>query len=180
LMLLNWYGHEPSLGEVESHTKTRWFNAGGEGFGMTVPGYVQSALTEMGVKSTLRNGSLGNLKHYVSCGRLPIVLLRSSTSTWHYVVVIGYDEDVIICADPGYGRRLRIPVANFLSSWEFKTDMRGNKSGIKCPLCGGTGRYELGMSCDLCNRDKIIDPLLTLLSDAGVSPRTMIVPDHAR
>jgi len=94
---------------------------------MTAPDYIPVILKEYGVSAKLRYGRLGKVKHYVSQDRPVIVLLRSGYQTWHYVVVIGYDAEKIIVADPGYGQIEEMPNDHFFMAWDFSGDMDGEK-----------------------------------------------------
>lgn len=150
LMLLKRYGKDYTLDEVKDSTKTQWLTYNDQPIGMTSPEYLPIAMTKMGLPSLMLRGDLKRLKYYISQRRPVIVLLRSGELTWHYVVVIGYTEDVIVVADPGWGQRVEMPVENFLGSWSFKTDMRGNECGH--------------------------ESLVFLLKAAEVRSHTMIVP----
>jgi predicted double-glycine peptidase len=88
----------------------------------------------------------------ISENRPSIVLVRSGEYTWHYVVAIGYDEEGITVADPGWGMRRTLKNEHFHGTWSFATDMSGEES-----------------------KDKIVAGLLSL---AEVHPFTMIVPNE--
>jgi len=160
-MLVNWRGGECSVCEAETYAGTRWFEWGGGYFGMTTPEGVSSSLSKLGVRNRLVRGGLGDLKHYVSRDRPPVVLVRSGDENWHYVVILGYTLGEVIYADPSGGVRRVCSVENFVSSWEFRTDMRGRVCGIGCFLCGGRGGYGWGVGCDLCGGRGKIDPLVS-------------------
>jgi len=151
-MVLQRYGKDVTLTEVKEKTKTQWFQYEGKSIGMTSPEYIPIALGHFGVSARYRRGYVGRLKHYVSQDRPCIVLLRSGEYTWHYVVVVGYDEKYIYVADPGTGRREKMKVLHFEASWKFEANMRG----------------ELLES----------DWLNSVLRAAEVYPYTMIVPKH--
>lgn len=181
-MLLQSYGKDVSLEDVKSVTKTQWFKWKGESIGMTSPDMIAVALNHFGVKSKMRRGDLDQIKHYVSLGRPPVVLVRSGSVYWHYVVVIGYNESEIIIADPGSGKREVMPVEHFLGSWSFKTDMNGKDMTITCNTCNGTGRwmdFDLGplSRCEVCDGSgRSPDMLVFLLRVGEVYSNTMIVP----
>lgn len=172
-----WCGRPCTVREAEKYTKTKWFESDKRPVGMTVPDYIAIALKDLGVPATLRRGNLNNLKYYVSRNRPPVVLVRTADDTWHYVVVVGYTTDRITYADPAGGVRTSCPTAHFVGAWEFRTDLDGIICGLPCPLCGGAGRYGWGAGCDVCGGDRVLDPLVHLLQEAEVHPRTMIVPD---
>lgn len=124
-MVLNYYGHSVSVDQVSEESKTEWIEYKDESIGMTTPEYIPIALKHFGVPSKTRRGYLPRLKYYVSSGKPCIVLLRSGEFLWHYVVVIGYNVDFIIVADPGSGSCMEMPNEAFVGSWSFKTNMSG-------------------------------------------------------
>ncbi len=172
-MLLSYYGKSATPREVAVRTRTKWFRWDGEDVGMTAPMYVAVALGHFGVPSTVRRGGVENLKHFISTGRPPVVLVRSGNTTWHYVVAFAYTADQFVVADPGGGARREMSAGDFLGAWRFTHDMGGNLCGLACPACGGAGR------CGLCWGGPF-DPLRDLLRAGGVYDQTMIVPDNKR
>lgn len=185
LMLLRLYGKQPTLNEVQAQTKTKWLEYKGAPIGMTSPEYISVALRHFGVRARMRSTRLDGLKEYVSQNRPCIALLRSSRTTWHYVLVTGYDPSTVIIADPAGGVREEMPVANFLGAWEFKTDMDGVPVTMPCSVCGGSGHLlppELGpvSICDICSGSgRQPDLIASFLRTADVNPNTLIVPDRA-
>jgi hypothetical protein len=185
LMVLKRYGHNPTLDEVKSHTKTKWFSYNGKDIGMTSPDYVAIALRHYGVHAKLKRGDMTMLKHYISSDKPCIVLLRSSSVTWHYVVVIGYDDSKIVLADPGGGVRWEIPVDHFKMAWSFTGDMEGNLTTLACPICKGSGKwnsFDLGLLsiCDICGGSgRQPDYLTGILKLADVYSYTIIVPSES-
>jgi predicted double-glycine peptidase len=183
LMLLRRYKKNPKFEEVESLTRTKWFEYKGEPVGMTSPDYISVALRKCGVNSRLRRGNIDSLKHYISQDRPCIVLVRSSNTTWHYMVATGYSEKVMLFADPAIGNVRVLTLKDFLGSWNFLTDMDGNDVVGKCSLCGGTGKWmnmPLGplSRCELCGgTGRKLDFLSSILRAADVYPWTMIVPN---
>jgi ABC-type bacteriocin/lantibiotic exporter with double-glycine peptidase domain len=150
-MVLNRYGKDVTLDEVKAKTKTQWLKYKGKSIGMTSPEYIAVALRHFGVSAKQRRGYVRRLKHYVGRNHPCVVLLRSGEYTWHYVVVIGYDEERIYVADPGSGRR-EMKIEHFEGAWKFETNMRGE------PLESGW--------------------LNTVLRVAEVYPYTMTIPKH--
>lgn len=181
-MVLAKYGIDRTVSEVEVKTKTKWFRYKGRDIGMTAPEYVATALTQLGVPSSLKGGGLDELKHYVGLGRPVIVLVRSGEYLWHYFVVVGYDEQDVVIADPAGGRRYNMRADSFLGAWAFDFDLDGNPMGGKCAVCGGTGqwlRLHLGplSLCEACDgTGRKPDYIRTLLLAAEIRPMTMIVP----
>jgi predicted double-glycine peptidase len=84
-------------------------------------------LQKFGLYVTKRNGNIDNIEYLVSCGKPTIVLLRSGAKTWHYVVVIGFNDTHIVIADPGWGEKWSIPIEAFKGAWDFRTDMGGTR-----------------------------------------------------
>jgi ABC-type bacteriocin/lantibiotic exporter with double-glycine peptidase domain len=128
-MLLNYYNISATIEEVQKKTKTHWLTYHDKSIGMTAPDYIPKALDEFGLHARLKEGTLDQVKQYVSQNRPVIVLVRSGLKMWHYVVVIGYNNETIYIADPGSGQEEEMPVANFIGSWSFATDMTGEKFG---------------------------------------------------
>lgn len=183
LMVLQRYGEDVTLDEVKAQTKTEWFEHNGESIGMTAPDYIPQALSHFGVPAKMKAGNMDRLKHYVSQDRPVIVLLRSSKTTWHYVVAVGYNEDSVMLADPGPGKFKALKNEWFMGAWSFETDMRGKSAVADCALCKGTGEMVSNFGplseCQLClGTGKASDVLVTLLHAAEVKPMTMIVPQR--
>ena len=128
-MFLNYYNISTTIEEVQKRTKTHWLTYHDKSIGMTSPDYIPKALNEFGLHASLKEGTLDQIKQYVSQNRPVIVLVRSGFKTWHYIVVIGYDENTIYIADPSSGQEEEMSVENFISSWNFSTDMTGEKFG---------------------------------------------------
>lgn len=185
VMLLEKYGKIVSLEDVKNHAKTQWFHHNNEPVGMTSPELLNYAIKKLGVDSELKNGKIDDIKYYVSQKRPPIVLLRSSRNTWHYVLVIGYTEEKIIIADPAIGAKSEIKTNDFLGAWDFLTDMSGRPASSTCLVCSGTGRWvsvQFGplSICEICGGSGLQpDYLGLLLKAADIYPRTLIVPKFA-
>ena len=178
LMLLERYGKDPDIDDVEKQTKTRWFTLKGRPIGMTAPEYIKSALNHFGVDSKVKTGSLTTLKQQVGNDTPVIVLVRSGKAEWHYVVVIGYSETEIITADPSGGCRKRMNLKAFEGCWKFETDMEGNSVHEPCAACKGTGwRWDQLGICQECEGKGYTPDLLSqALRFAEVYSNTMIVP----
>jgi len=181
-MVLNRYGIDVKLNDVESKTKTEWFHYGRKPVGMTSPEFIASAMTHFGVSAKLKRGSIAELKYYVSTGKPVIVLVRSGQTTWHYVVVVGYTKEIIIIANPSSGKVEMMKAKHFIGSWEFTMDMSGNDMSVECAFCKGSGKItniNAGplTTCPLCDgHGTSPDVLASLLKSAEVHPKTMIVP----
>lgn len=182
LMILKRYGINVNLDEVQDNTKTEWFVYNEQPIGMTSPDYISRTLSQYGVSSKMRTGSLNLLKHHVSKNKPVIVLLRNGEKNWHYVVVIGFNELKVTIADPIGGRKRDMITEDFVGAWEFKTDMYGDSVALKCPICKGSGRWiekfgPLGI-CEICSGSgRQPDYVGVLLRAADIYPFTMIVPE---
>lgn len=184
LMVLRRYGKSATLDQVKAEAKTQWFTFHGKPVGMTSPDYVARAMTKLGVPCVMRQGSgtTAKVKHFVSQNRPVIVLVRSSPTTWHFVVVVGYDDNKIVVADPSRGARREMPLQDFESCWAFTTDMDGVPVTSPCGVCAGSGKIfaiDLGpvFVCDVCGGSgRQPDYVGGLIRTADVYPNTMIIP----
>ena len=153
-MILHHYGHKGvTVDETKALTKTVWFTYRTKDIGMTSPDYLPIAMRKLGVPSQMKYGSIDTLKHDVSEGRPVIALVRSSETTWHYIVVRGFTQEKMLIADPGGGELYEMPLEKFVGCWSWNTDMDGT----------------------VCKDDY----LCTLLRAAEVYPYTYIAPDKA-
>ncbi len=95
-MIIEYYTQEkPDIEIIKKYAKTTWYSDDNTKIGMTIPFYIKIALSKYGIESDIKKGNLDLLKAYVDNNRPPIVLLRSGLQYWHYVVVIGYNENQI-------------------------------------------------------------------------------------
>lgn len=125
LMVLRYYGIEASLSDVKKKTKTVWYTSHGVDFGMTAPALVQEALNSYGLNVRLDYAGMDRLKNIVAHGKPCIVLVRSGEWNWHYVVVVGYERDVIYFANPSNGKIERLLVDEFEKAWNWRGDLLG-------------------------------------------------------
>lgn len=183
LMVLKRYGVDNiKLDDVKSKTKTEWFSYGRKPIGMTSPDMLAPAMNHFGVNASMRKGSIKSLKYFVSTDRPVIVLVRSSQTTWHYIVVVAYDKDTFKVADPASGSLKSMKLEDFKTAWEFTSDMSGNSTVQNCNFCKGTGKVgnvnagPLNI-CPVCEGQCTVpDVMVKLLEVAEVHPKTMIVP----
>ena len=179
-MVLKLYGKDVSIEDIKKVAKTTWYKSNEAEIGMTAPEYIETALKHFGVPCKLKTGDLNDLKAYIERDRPPIVLLRSSKTTWHYVAVIGYTRTGFAIADPaGYEHTMENSV--FENAWNFSSDMYGAKITDPCKVCGGDGKIselpgQLG-KCDNCaGTGEGSDVLVQLLNLADVTGNMLIVP----
>lgn len=154
-MLLNYYGIDAGIGPLKTRAGTRWLEAGGFKLGMTLPGNLTEAIQSYGLRVDLVRGNTNDLINYIDQGRPPILLVRSGRGTWHYFVVVGYDNDGagFFVADPQTGTFWWNTRDALEASWRYSADIQGNyipddhcgnchgsgKIWTKCPICGGSG-----------------------------------------
>jgi len=174
-MVLNYYGKSVKCSDVENYVLHKT-NLMGKRIGFSLPHGIANGLDHFGVKSKVSRSNLFHIKWNVSNDRPVIVLLRSETDLWHYVIVIGYTKEDILIADPDSGQKEWMLTKNFLSSWKFTTDMRGDHVGSLCWLCKGSGKFLL-LPCDVCLGNGYIDTYRTAIRTAGIYSNTMIVPN---
>ncbi|MCK9458515.1 MAG: cysteine peptidase family C39 domain-containing protein [Proteobacteria bacterium] len=127
VMVAEYYGKKLTVVEAKKLGKTIWGTYKGKEIGMTSPDYVPVILQKVGLSITLEKGNLNKLQHYVSLNKPIMVLVRTGDKFWHYVVVIGYNQDKIFISDPGFGEIYSISNKDFLSAWSFSGTLRGEK-----------------------------------------------------
>jgi len=128
-MVLNYYGKNVSIDEVKGVCQTHWFPFNDCPVGMTSPDFIKHAFKHYDISAKIVNTDLNHLKYYISENRLPVVLIRSGLSTWHYVVAIGYDKESIMLADPS-GDIYYVSNEHFKNAWSFNSDLRGSDFGF--------------------------------------------------
>jgi ABC-type bacteriocin/lantibiotic exporter with double-glycine peptidase domain len=126
-MVSTYLGKPLSIERAKSLAHTHWLTYKGQEVGMTLPDMIQRTLSISGIPSKLECGTLDKIKYHISKNRPPIVLLRSGEKTWHYVVVIGYTENIVVIADPYSGNRRELSNEYFVNAWRFTHDMEGNR-----------------------------------------------------
>jgi ABC-type bacteriocin/lantibiotic exporter with double-glycine peptidase domain len=130
-MLLEKYNKHASIEQIKKVARTEIIRWKGRPIGGTSPEYVAEALNAFGVSSSMVAATLEKLKFYVSQDRPCIAFVRSGYTTWHYVVVVGYDEEFIEIADPSGGRRYKLETRKFMGAWTFETDMNGTNMSVR-------------------------------------------------
>lgn len=178
-MLLDYYNIDKTIDEIKSHTITEWLTLNDKKIGMTDPKQMGVALKECGLKSMSERGTLDRLKEVISKNKPIIALLRSGQYTWHYIVVIGYNENNITIIDPIDGK-INIDIIKFEQAWKFTHDMDGIDYRVNCPVCNGTGKTKLIQAqCDVCfGAGKMLDWSLYLAFFAEIPPNLMIYKDE--
>lgn len=186
LMVLKSYDINPSLREVSEKTKTHWFTYKGRQIGATTLEYIVLAMRHFGLDSEIIRGNVDLLKYYVSQNRPVICHVRTGRFMSHFLVVIGFDNNNIIIADPGNGVCWEVPTKQFEAAWNFTADLYGHATEAPCPLCKGKGRISsipLGpiVKCDLCaGTGNDPDYMKEFYRLADIYPSTMIVPKSSR
>lgn len=184
VMVLQHYSLDVGVMDAAKLCKTHWYKKDDFEIGGSTPEYVSVALAELGVPNRVeRKSSLDRVKQYVSQSRPVIAFVRSGDTSWHYVVVIGYDEKNIIIADPGWGERRVLPNEHFEGAWRFTHDLDGEDKSKPCPVCGGDGKVAEWAGpfgdCDVCaGTGKRHDWKWFLLEMGEAQGYTIIVPDE--
>ena len=167
-MVLNYYGVVAGFRSLQKKTKTRLLKIGNLQVGFTLPSKVEKALEAFGLSSTVyQAGCSEHIVQMIDEIRPPILLVRSSQKTWHYVVAIGYDRSRSIkVADPA-GHQYWLAWSVLEKAWRFDGDLRGNMFPSR-----RTGLDRVGHRIDLW-RTLVEANLIEV-----VCGQMMIVPDH--
>jgi hypothetical protein len=180
-MLLKYYGLRADIADVKDTAGTRLFKFGDEEVGFTWPSHVRKALMEHGLEAELvRESSLGEVAELVGENRPPILLVRSSARTWHYVVVTGRrGKNRFRVADP-LGREYWLDADTLDQAWTFDGDLRGKAiAGGECQICRGNGRVGF-VSCLVCGGDGELPDIRRQVVESNlierVTIRTLIAP----
>lgn len=150
-MVLSTYNRAVTVEEIKLKTKTVWLQFSQYNIGMTSPDYILVAFHYYRVPVRLQQGNISALKFQIYQNRPCIVLVRSGEFSWHYLVVIGYDLEHIIVANPSDGEIHYFSNEIFLNCWNWTGTTRGNKAMSGYPV--------------------------TLLNMLEIYPNTMIFPE---
>jgi hypothetical protein len=188
-MVLKYYGKSAGIGPLKTAAGTRFYegpNLTGQKIrvGMTHPSGIQKALADYGLLATVQRGTIDDIVDLVNRNRPPILLVRSGTDTWHYVVAIGHRYNVparrmeIRLADPS-GSKNWMPASTLEAAWQYSHDLTGQSiDGRRCRTCGGSGKVGVGplrANCPLCGGDgRETDYFRKVVESLGVSGRTLI------
>lgn len=149
-MVLKYYGINAGIGPLKTKARTRFIEVGSWHLGLSLPGGLADAMNAYGVRSQVRSGALQDLVSLIDANRPPIVLVRSSRGTWHYLVVHGYTNGItqFYVSDPS-GKSYSMEGTRLDAAWQFSADLDGNPiTGPKCQVCGGRG--QLWTKCPTC------------------------------
>ena len=126
-MVLSYYGICAGFRTLQKQTKSRLLKIGAIQVGFTFPSKVEKALEAFGVGATVyQAGCSEHIQQMIDQSRPPILLVRSSRKTWHYVVAIGYDKShSILVSDPA-GHQYWLSWDVLDRAWRFDGDLRGN------------------------------------------------------
>ena len=155
-MVLSYYGISAGVGPLKTKAGTRWYESGsGKHIGMTHPQGIVNALAAYGLSARVITGAtLQQVATMLEADRPPILLVRSGSDMFHYVVASGYR------GKPGYtelsdpaGRKYNLDDGILDGSWTFSHDLAGNKlQGRTCRGCGGSGQLT-NLRCPICGGD---------------------------
>lgn len=155
-MVLRYYGIRAGIEPLKTAAGTRLLTTSTTRVGLTVPSGIRAALNRYGVSSTvgvMRRGGLTSVKSLIDQDRPPILLVRSGTKTWHYIVVVGYRKAgaEFEFVDPS-GIRDWLSAKKLDLGWTFSGDYSGNRiQGRRCRMCGGGGKIAKGWTkCVTC------------------------------
>lgn len=183
-MLLQYYGVTVGVNKLKEIAGTRLFKVGEDEVGFTWPSKVQKSLTKFGLESTLeKEAKLDDVVKSIEDNRPPIVLVRSSRKTWHYVVAIGHRQERIFkLADP-LGYTYWLSAQTFQQAWAFDGDLRGNEiTGRACKICRGKGKVGFA-KCLICGGDGELPDMYRSIVQTNLIERvktnTMITPKLA-
>ncbi len=128
-MLLRHYGIDADVDDVKEWTRTVWLKKDEGDIGMTLPSYIVDALEHYGLDGRLSYGDIDSLKRKVAMSKPCVVLVRSDEYSWHYVLVVGYDEKMIFFANPSVGEVRGLSTKEFEAAWSWKGDLEGRECG---------------------------------------------------
>jgi predicted double-glycine peptidase len=151
-MVLKYYSIDAGIGPIKTDAGTRWLEFGKARVGMTLPQGIKMALQKRGVDAEIYRVSLDNLMQAVRDRRPAIVLVRSSATTWHWFVIIGYRHDGAdyFVSDPA-GQQYWLPANVLEPAMTFSHDSSGRPCGDRrCESCGGNGQMT-NLDCPICD-----------------------------
>jgi hypothetical protein len=119
-MLLDHYGIHEEILDVKQRTGTVLISYYEKEIGVTFPYKITETLNSYGLKVRQKVGTLAELKNQISKNHPCIVLLRSHNCGWHYLIVVGYNQEYMILADPGDGylKVMQQDTFNYCWNWE--------------------------------------------------------------
>ncbi len=183
-MLLQYYGIHANIEDVKQTAGTRLLKFGKDEIGFTWPSRVKKALYEHGLESEMkRRATLSDVVDLINRNRPPIMLVRSSARTWHYVVAIGRRGNTRFrVADP-LGREYWLRAETLDQAWSFDGDLRGQRiEGAECQICSGKGRIALA-KCLFCSGDGHLPDIRRKVVESNlierVAARTLILPSYS-
>ena len=121
-MLLNYYGINAGIGPLKTKAGTTWWDSGGMKVGLTHPANLRDAIVKSGLNvNWYGQGNVATLVNFINAGRPVIVLVRAGRATWHYAVVVGFQNDgqKLLLADPAGGQLWWIQRGNFEGALEL-------------------------------------------------------------
>lgn len=193
-MLLKYYGKSAGIGPLKTAAGTRFYqgpNVTGQQIrvGLTLPSGIKNALASYGVFPVEQKGTIDDVKKLIDAQKPPILLVRSGSEFWHYVIAIGHrynnreKRHEIKLADPAGNRPYWIEESKLDAAWTFSHDLNGNAlQGRNCRHCGGSGSLGVGIlktKCLLCDGDgRETDFFRKVVESAGASGHTMVWVKH--
>lgn len=155
VMVLNYYGIAAGITPMAEKSETyllecceEWRDGGIE-FGFTRTQKLANAMGHYGLKTDVLNGTAENLRASITKGTPAIVLVRSASDLWHYVVVTGYRTSPAQFRIHDTSRQVYwMDEADLMAIWRFSHGMRGlvgdrmtvaYVDDLQCTGCRGRG-----------------------------------------
>lgn len=180
-MLIKHFGGSVSIETLKKDAGTRLLKFGDDEIGFTWPSRVKKAMERYRLNTKIvKKATLEDLPPLIHANRPPILLVRSSPKTWHYVIVIGHRGNRhFLVADP-LGFKYWRTAQTLDKAWSFAGDIRGNdEMGGKCKVCGGKGKFGIA-PCLICGGDGVLFDMRRQIVQGNliepISGHTMIVP----
>lgn len=173
-MILQYLNIENDFDKVYKLTYTKWFDSENKKIGMTFPDLIVNCFDHYKIKSHIKSQSdINFIKSNITKNKPPIVLVRSSKLTWHYMTAIGYNENNLIFSNPSTGEYEEVNQEVFLNSWNYLGDYHGNNYFKKC-VCNN-GFYFLNLKCDVCQGSGRIPDIQNFLIQNFKIPSKLLI-----
>lgn len=89
-MVLSYYGVSAGIQPLAQKAGTYILQAGNARIGLTRPDRLTEAMNEYFPTFRMQRGNLNDIVNSINGNKPVILLVRSATDTWHYIVVYGY------------------------------------------------------------------------------------------
>ena len=110
-MVLEYYGKIKTEKELKKKTRATYFNG-------TKPEEIVKVARKFGLKAKYsKNNSIKDLRYAIMRKNPPIISWFSPDSGSHFSVVIGFEKNEIIIADPDIGKIRKMNIKDFSDRW---------------------------------------------------------------